>query len=62
MGGIGSGGGLGEMGGHTSPPTYPYPRSSSNRTARGPQGAAKLIREKKAGAADAPPQVPIYGA
>lgn len=46
------------MGGHTSPPTYLHPKSSSSSRARGPQGAAKLIWENKAGAAAAPPSGP----
>lgn len=54
MGGVGPGGGWGKWGNHTSPPTNPHSKSSSSRTARGPQGAAKLIQEKKAGAAGAP--------
>lgn len=54
-------GGGGKWGGHTSPPTYPHPKSSSNRTARGPQEAAKLIQEKKAGAAGAPPGPHLWG-
>lgn len=54
MGGVGPGGGWGKWGNHTLPPTNPHSKSSSNRTARGPQGAAKLIQEKKAGAAGAP--------
>lgn len=42
------------MGDHTSPPTNPHPKSSSSRAAKGPQETAKLIWEKKAGAAGAP--------
>lgn len=62
MGNVGPGGGGGEMGDHILPPVYPFPKSSSNRMARGPTRSCKTHPgEKKVGAAGVPSQAPPTG-